>query len=184
MSSTPDLLTAIFAKTALCQSEVHDRQMGFSPLVRRVLVLVDGKRSGAELSVFLVGKGDIQVLLSESLDRACIEIVAQAASAPRKTPVAVAPAGPSSGFGPEIEGLPPAETRTTQDNDMARHFMINTINAIMGHNTRISLVNQLYEALSTEDLRRVHHAWGRDMADHRVGVRRLPEFKEKLYKVL
>lgn len=189
MSSAPDLLSAIYAKTALGQSEIHDRQMGFTPLVRRVLVLVDGKRSGAELSVFLVGKGEIEVLLTELLERACIEIVGQAAGAPRKTPVTVVPSeappgGPPSGFGAEIEGLPPAETRTAQDNDMARHFMINTVNAIIGHNTRISLVNDIFHAQSTEDLRRVHHAWVSSMSSHGVGARRLPELKEKLYKVL
>lgn len=189
MSSASDLLSAIFSKTALGQSEIHDRQMGLSPLVRRVLVLVDGKRSGAELSVFLVGKGEIEVLLGELLDRACIEIVAQAAPASRKTLTTVAepeaPAGgPPSGFGTEIEGLPPADTRSAKDNDMARHFMINSVNAIIGHNTRISLVNDIFHAQSTEDLRRVYHAWVSSMSGHGVGARRLPELKEKLYKVL
>lgn len=189
MSSAPDLLSAIFVKTALGQSEIQDRQLGLAPLVRRVLVLVDGKRSGADLSVFLVGKGEIEVLLGELLDRACIEIVAQAAPAPRKAPATVAepeapPGGPLSGFGAEIEGLPPAETRTAKDNDMARHFMINSVNAIIGHNMRISLVHDIFHAQSTEDLRRVHHAWVSSMSSHSVGARRLPELKEKLYKVL
>ena len=64
MPETIDLNQAVFGKTALGQQEIQSRSLNLSPLVRRVLVLVDGKRSGAELSVFLVGKGEIDVVLA------------------------------------------------------------------------------------------------------------------------
>ena len=64
MPETIDLNATVFAKTAVGQEEIQSRTLGLSLLVRRALVLVDGKRSGAELSVFLVGKGDVEMVLA------------------------------------------------------------------------------------------------------------------------
>ena len=53
--SIPVLLRSIYAKTAQGQQEIASRSLGLSPMARRVLVLVDGKRSGQELSTFVPG---------------------------------------------------------------------------------------------------------------------------------
>jgi hypothetical protein len=84
MSETLDLASAVFAKTAVGQQEIPSRSLGLSPLVRRILVLVDGKRRGGELATFLAGVGDIDAVLKELLERGCIETVSVAKSvAPR-----------------------------------------------------------------------------------------------------
>lgn len=67
----------VFAKTTRGQHEIHHRSLGLSPLVRRILVLIDGHRSGAELSVYLVGKGDIGGVLTLLLEAGCIEAVSR-----------------------------------------------------------------------------------------------------------
>jgi hypothetical protein len=74
--------------------------------------------------------------------------------------------------------------RSAKDNEMARNFMINSINSIMGLHSRISLITDLTAAKTTEELRHVYIAWQASMADHPVGKRRLPELTEKLFKVL
>lgn len=193
MPETIDLSTSVFAKTAVGQAEIQSRSLNLSPLVRRVLVLVDGKRSGAELSVFLVGKGDIEAVLAQLLDIGCIEVVAssarpaRAAAAPAAPAVSeatdVASAGPASVPAP-LDGLPPAEARSAKDNEMARNFMINSVNGIIGQHTRLSLVESIFHAQGTEGLRSVYPAWVATMRDHAVASRRLPELKEKLFKVL
>lgn len=192
MPETIDLNATVFAKTAVGQEEIQSRTLGLSLLVRRALVLVDGKRSGAELSVFLVGKGDVESVLAELLDKGCIEAVARVGKAPSTATPAAAPA-PANGdtapvdiadTGPEIDGLPPAAGRSAKDNEMARHFMINSVNAIIGQNTRVSLVTSIFEAQGTDGLRKVYRAWEASMAGHGTGARRLPELREKLFKVL
>ena len=76
-----DLTTAIFTKTPLGQEEIQSRSLGLSALVRRTLVLVDGKRSGGDLSAFVVGQG-VTAILSELLDKGCIAATAVAAPRP------------------------------------------------------------------------------------------------------
>ena len=88
---------------AVGQQEIQSRAMGLSPLVRRTLVLVDGHRSGAELQVFLVGKGEIQSVLAELLDKGCIEAVARSSKAPAAVAAAASPAALQPAAAPEAE---------------------------------------------------------------------------------
>lgn len=187
MPDTIDLNTTVFAKTALGQQEIQDRSLGLSPLVRGTLVLVDGKRSGAELSVFLVGKGDIEAVLAQLLELGCIEAQVRSSKAPAASAPAAAPAPAATASAvahAEPQGLPPADSRSAKDNEMARNFMINSINSIIGQNTRVSLVTDIFHAQGTEGLRTVYHAWSASMSNHGVGAKRLPELREKLFKVL
>jgi 3-oxoacyl-ACP reductase-like protein len=119
-----------------------------------------------------------------------------AAEVPSKAAVpaakAAAPAAPAVSAASEtaapaadaLLGLPAAETRTAKDNDMARNFMINSINSIIGQQMRVSLIHDIFHAGSTEALRTVYHAWAASMAGHGMGSKRLPELREKLFKVL
>ncbi|EWS64532.1 MAG: hypothetical protein Q7U09_20805 [Hydrogenophaga sp.] len=191
MPETFDLTTAVYAKTAVGQQEIQTRSLGLSPLVRRILVLVDGKRSGSELAPFLSGNGDIEEILSQLLAQGCVE--AQARTKPMASQAAAAPAAAATSTATnegvessssEIPGLPSAGSRSAKDNEMARNFMINSVNSIIGQNTRISLVEDIFHAGTTEQLRVVYHAWASSMSNHGMGAKRLPELREKLFKVL
>jgi hypothetical protein len=191
MTETLDLTAAIFSKTPVGQQEIQSRALGLAPLVRRILVLVDGKRSGRDLSAFVSGSDDIEQILGALLSQGCV-----AAEVPSKAAVpaakAAAPAAPAASAASEtaapaadaLLGLPAAETRTAKDNDMARNFMINSINSIIGQQMRVSLIHDIFHAGSTEALRTVYHAWAASMAGHGMGSKRLPELREKLFKVL
>ena len=181
MPDTLDLNTTVFSKTPVGQQEIQSRGLGLSPLLRRILVLVDGKRSGQELAGFVSGGESIQPILQTLLEQGCVQ--AQAGSKTNTVAAAVAPAASAAPVFPLL-GLPPAEVRTAKDNDMARHFMINSINAIIGQHMRISLIHDIFHAATTEQLRTVYHAWSASMAEHSVGAKRLPELREKLFKVL
>lgn len=191
MTETLDLTAAIFSKTPAGQQEIQSRALGLAPLVRRILVLVDGKRSGRDLSAFVSGSDDIEQILGALLSQGCVaaEVPSKAAvpAAKAAAPAASAASAASETAAPAADallGLPAAETRTAKDNDMARNFMINSINSIIGQQMRVSLIHDIFHAGSTEALRTVYHAWAASMAGHGMGSKRLPELREKLFKVL
>lgn len=182
MSETLDLTTAIFSKTPAGQQEIQSRSLTLSPLVRRILVLVDGKRSGSELSAFLSGSGDIEQILEQLMAHGCVQAQAPAKRPPPEKPISAVVEPASAEM--EMAGWPLAESRTAKENEMARNFMINSVNSIIGQNMRISLVHDIFHAQTTEQLRTVYHAWAQSMSNHRMGAKRLPELREKLFKML
>ncbi len=185
MPDTLDLSSAVFAKTDIGQQEIQSRSLGLSSLARRILVLADGKKRGSELAAFLPSADEIHTVLEQLLSLGCLraEANSQPAHAPAAT-TASANAPPGTAPSADLSGLPPADKRSAKDNEMARNFMINSINSIIGQQMRITLVNDIFHAETTEALRAVYHAWAASMSDHGVGKKRLPELRDKLFKVL
>jgi len=187
MADVPsNLTTAIYSKTAQGQQEIQSRSLGLSPMARRVLVLVDGKRSGQDLSTFVPGN-DIATPLTELLSRNCIEAGAHAPQAQvhaQAPAAAAAQAAPLAAAKDELARLPPAESRSAKEIEMARNFMTNTVNTIFGQHNRISLVESIHACRSAEDLRHVYKAWAEAMESNSTGKKRLPELREKLFAVL
>jgi hypothetical protein len=182
--STLDLSRALFVKTALGQQEIQSRALGLNPLVRRLLILVDGKRSFQELGTFVAGH-DLADLLGELQTKGCIEATVLAApSAPsvRATAPQSSPAATPSEKG--FASLPEASTRTAKEVDMARNFMMNTVNTVFQQNTRLTLMEAIAACNSVDDVRRVYPKWVETMSASSIGARRLPDFQEKLFKVL
>ena len=187
MPDTLDLSSAVFAKTEIGQQEIQTRSLGLSPLVRRILVIADGKKSGGELAAFLPNADGIHAVLEQLLSLGCLraEGGSQTASQPTADSVAESSDAASSAASfADMLGLPPAEMRSAKDNEMARHFMINSINSVIGQQMRISLIHDIFHAETTQALRTVYHAWAASMADHGAGKKRLPELRDKLFKVL
>lgn len=177
------LLSRIYAKTAQGQQEIQSRALGLTPLARRVLVLVDGHRSGKDLAAFVPGN-DIEVHLTELLTRECIAAVATAAAAPAPAPAAAAASHPHDPFEDELARLPAADTRDAKELEMARNFMTNTVNNIFGHHNRISLLESIHACQSSEALRKVYPAWAYALETNSTGKKRLPELRDKLFAVL
>lgn len=182
MTDELTLTSAVFTKTAEGQQEIQKRALGLSPLVRRVLVLVDGQRTGQELAAF-VGDADIEPILRELLEKHCVEgkaVLRKSAPAP-----AAASSDTATGGGADsLASLPPASARSANENEMARNFMINTVNTIFGQNARLTLIETIARAEGTDGLRMAYLSWQTSMEGDRAGARRLPELREKLFKVL
>jgi hypothetical protein len=188
MLDTQDLTTAVFAKTPLGQQEIQSRSLRLLPLIRRILVLIDGKRSYTDLAVLVPEGSDVGQMIRELLTQGCVQVLS-IAKAPSAASAAPAQAGGATGAAaaPQaraIDGLPPARARTGNDNEMARNFMINSVNAIIGQGLRISLIHDIFHSDTTEKLREVYFAWEASMSNHGMGARRLPELRPKLFKVL
>ncbi len=186
-------LSSSFVKTDVGQREVQTRSLRLGPLARRVLILVDGRRTGQELSSFS-GGGDIASLLGELLRLECIAAVDSAAANDTSVAVAAAAAVAVASVLPDaraaapteddLAGLPPADTRGPKDVEMARNFMTNTVNTIFGHHNRISLIESIHLCQSAEDLRRVFPAWKHALEGQASAKKRLPELQAKLFAVL
>lgn len=186
MSDTLDLTSSVFHKTATGQQEIQSRSLGLAPLVRRVLVLADGKKSGSELGAFVSGGEDIKTILEQLLSLGCLEALVQTKPEASK-PSAAKAESPDGGDDPYLKGLAaltPAEKRTAKENEMARNFMINSVNSIIGQNMRLSLIHDIFHAQTTDELRLVYRHWEQSMSEHGMGSKRLPELREKLFKVL
>ena len=184
MPATLDLPSAVFSKTALGQQEIQSRSLGLAPLVRRILVLADGKKRGDELAAFLPSADELPAMLEQLLSLGCLQAEEPSQPAAAVQTRAAVPSGAAAAPAADLSGLAPADQRKPKDNEMARNFMINSINAIIGQQMRITLIQNISDAKTTEALRAVYRDWEASMSNHGMGSKRLPELKEKLFKVL
>ncbi len=174
---------AVVAKTATGQDEIKTRARGLSPMLRRLLILVDGKRTGQELAAFVNGH-PLDELLDELIQRQCIEVLGSSAE-----PFANAPTAPEQPTA-HVQGeaalmtLPPPESRSALELAMARNFMTNTVNTIFQPNTRLTLLKAIQACQTSAEARAVYPRWAEAMADSTIGAKRLAEFQDKLFKVL
>ena len=175
-----DLTGATFFKTAAGLQEIQNRALGLPALIRRILVLVDGKRSSKELAAFAGGEANIAEVLGQLVAHGCIDV--QGVAKPKPESESVVSAAPDEAG--ELVSLPHAALRSPKDIEMARNFMVNTINSIFGQNMRLSLIKLISNCQSAGELRQVYPEWASMMASVPAGAKRLPELREKLFVVL
>lgn len=173
-----DLSSTVFSKSAIGLQEIQTRALNLPPMVRRVLVMVDGKKSNRELAAFVAGH-PIEAILNQLLEQGCIEGRAVTPAAP------VASAKVAK---PEVDGdlsqLPPPESRSAKDRELSRNFMTNTTNTMFGQNTRLTLIQAIHDCKTVEDLRKVYLSWAETMATSSTGAKRLPELRKSLFQYL
>lgn len=166
----------VFAKTANGQDEIASRSGGLSPRVRRVLILVDGRRTVTELRE-LVAADDLTHTLGALEELGLIE-VHKSGSARGEDLEAVAPLPSITAF----RELP--ATRQSKELEMARNFMINTLKNFCSLYGPISLMSNINTASSHEDLRELYPEWYRLIVDSRSGRRSAENLRKDLLKVL
>ena len=182
-SPMPTADTTVYAKTPAGQHEVQTRSLGLPPMARRLLVLTDGKRTTDELAAFVAGH-DVHALLATLVEHDCIVAVARSEPAPASpAPQAAGPAA-ASAAAVALDALPPPERRTAEQVDMARHFMINTINRLLEQNSRLTLTKAIFDSHDAAELRTHFEAWEAAIGTSWMGRKRLPELRKKLFEVL
>ena len=132
----------VFHKTAKGVEEMEKRCHGLSPKVRRVLIMIDGKRSVDVLREMALAD-DLTHTIGALEEEGFIEVMGIAGAGG----VAPAPAGPLPSITAFKDEPPPVDPMRLQ---LSRNFMANTINAFSGSLGNSSLLERL-EAL----LRRV-----------------------------
>ncbi|MGP1628470.1 MAG: hypothetical protein ACTS5V_00905 [Giesbergeria sp.] len=183
-NTTVDFNSAVFSKSEIGHQEITSRSLGLSPLARRLLVLIDGHRTGVDLAPF-VGDRDLAQYLNELIDRNCVEMKAVPVANVAQAAAPSHPTAPLTSASTDwLAVLPPVETRSAKDLEMARNFMTNTVNSIFGHHNRISLIESIFNSHTSSELRDVYSAWATALETNATGHKRLPELREKLFAVL
>ena len=169
-------MDVVFAKTAKGTEEITSRSGALTPRMRRVLILVDGRRSIATLRE-LVSADDLTHTLGLLEESGFIELGGLAE-----------PDGaivPSDGPLPSITAfreLPAG--RNPMDMEKAKHYMINTLKVFCGQYGPVSLMAAIHGADSHEALREHFAAWYHAIVETRQGRRRAEELRSDLLKVI
>ena len=178
---TLDLVHCVFAKTIEGQQEVKTRARKLPPLLRRLLMLVDGKHTGRELSTYMAGQNVVE-MLNELIKQDCISVVQTAA--PSAVTAASAGADATSTPALSIPFQQPPEGRTAKELEMAQNFMINTINAEFGQHMCLSLIEAISSCESTAELRQLYPSWYQTMNTSHNASKDLPGLVKRLMLVL
>lgn len=144
-----DLSSTVFSKSVIGQQEIQTRSLNLPPLLRRVLVMVDGKKNNSDLAALVAGNS-IEPILNQLLEQGCLEGRPMAPVALPKAPKLAKPQA-----GSDLSHLPPPDSRSAKDRELSRNFMTKTTNTIFGHNTRLTLIQSIHDCKTVEELRRV-----------------------------
>ena len=152
-------------------------------MARRLLILMDGKRSGQELAPMVAGH-DFSDLLRQLFEKNCIEVVNSGAGLNQRkisnTPETALKATPND----PLAALPAAESRSDKETEMARNFMVNTVNMEFGQHMRISVIETIGACKSAQELRQAFPLWHATMGSSRNAAKELNGLQEKLFRVL
>lgn len=182
---------AVYAKTDAGRAEINTRSLGLTPLQRRLLILVDGQRTLAELTLFITGQ-DVPALMAQIEAAGCVAPVASGAHASASRPAAAPSDGVAAATTDLLQAehdlflsrLPPPEQRSAKEVDMAKNYMTNTVNTIYQPYTRLTLLEAIAACRSAQDTRQVYLQWADTLRQSAIGAKRLPEFQTKLAQVL
>ncbi len=167
----------IFAKTDKGLAELTQKSGGLTPRQRRVLIMVDGKRSVEALRE-LLQNDDLQHTLGILEESGFIEIggVQNAAGALQE-----APAGPL----PPIDAFRPMPVPpSTKEMELARNFIQNTLKTFCGPFAHLHIVEAAHAAKSHEELRQQFAPWYHAIVQTRDGKRRAEELRTLLLRVI
>lgn len=166
-------MAVVFAKTPKGQEEVVAKSGGLTPRQRRVLIMVDGKRSVEELRTMLLAD-DLQNTLGLLEE---LELIAVTSAG--GTPVTAAQSlPPITAFSPLPADTDPLRLQ------MARNFMVNTVNTFVGALGASSLLDRLAKADGHAGLRALYDEWYHAIVSSRDGRREAEALRSKLLQVI
>lgn len=167
---------AVFAKTPRGYEEIDTKAGGLTPRQRRVLIMVDGKRTVDDLRAMLQAD-DLQHTLGlleedgfiqiKALINGSIKTLAPEASLPSIT---------------AFTDLPEAHDPLRQQ--QARNFMLNTLNVFVGSLGATSLIDRIENAKGHDGLRELYDEWYHAIIMSREGKREAEALRGKLLKVI
>lgn len=166
----------VFHKTAKGTEEMEKRNHGLTPKVRRLLIMVDGKRTVDALREMALAD-DLSHTLGELEEAGFIEVASIFTAAGS----VAAPAGPMPSITAFLDTPPPNDPMRLQ---MSRNFMTNTINAFAGALGNSSLLEHLETAQDLESLRGHFDDWYQSIVSSRDGRRQAEALRAKLLETI
>lgn len=166
-------MDVIFEKTAKGVAEIETRSGGLTPRMRRILIMVDGRRPVEELRA---------MSLAEDLTRTLGLLEEGGYIAARVTEAVADEGGDDAEAAVVFRPLPdPPDPRELE---MARHFIVNTLRTFCGPMSHIGIVEAAFKARTHAELRAVFGPWSRAIAEVRDGRRRAGELRKRLLNVI
>jgi len=169
-----------YAKADKGFAEIESRAFGLSPKLRRVLILIDGKRNLDALRTML-GLDGIEKLLDDLTSQGFIKKVdahgdAAEVDAPADEGTAAAPVEDV------LAALP--ESRSASEIEKAKNFMINTLVHFHGQYTKLDVMRAVKACETAVQVRAQYPDWVRCMHESRQAEKRLPDLTRQLLAVL
>lgn len=158
-----------YVKTPKGIEEVNQRCHGLGQKERRLLILIDGKRDLSSLGAMLPGH-DVETLFLALADGGFI------------VPLKPAPEEPARASQPARSAVPAPED-DAQRYDMARNFMLNTLNAFVGIGCS-SLIQRIEAAADLDRLRPFFGEWRDAIGLSGDGRKVLPDLEGRLAALL
>lgn len=171
-------MTDLYVKTPKGMEEITQRSHGLAQRQRRLLILIDGKKDGAALLAMLPGEesaSDLQQLLADGFIK-LLEPEQPKASAPSASAVIAAAAKAAQQRAPRPES-------DAQRIEMARNFMLNTLNAFVGI-AASSLITRVESCGNIPSLQEHYIAWRDAINLSSDGRKRLQELEDRLAPLL
>lgn len=170
-------MSELFAKTPQGVAEVEKRAAGLTPRQRRVLIMIDGKRTVDELAAMALIE-DLPGTLALLTEGGLIERVATVAAVAAPAAAVADPLTEAPAFR-EVPATPSA-----RDLDMARNFITNTLRTFCGPATHLSIVEAVHAAKTHEEMRAQFMPWLEAIMETRSGRGRAAELRAELLKVI
>jgi len=166
-----------YAKADKGFTEIESRSFGLSPKLRRVLILIDGKRTFETLKSMLSFEG-LEKMLDELTSQGFIQKVevGDVADTPAQAPM------PEGGLDDALAALP--EHRDAGDLEKAKNFMINTLVHFHGQYTKMDLMRAVKGCGTHAEVREQYADWLRCMHESRQAEKRLGELTQQLLAVI
>jgi hypothetical protein len=169
-------MDAVFAKTTKGQNEITTKSGGLTPRVRRVLIMIDGKKTVDELRAMLQAD-DLQHTLGMLEEGGYIELISD--SAPNNNVTQAAQASKSiTAFSALPESADPVRLQ------QARNFMLNTLKAFVGSLGTTNLLDRIENANGHEGLRLIYDEWYHSIVMSREGRQEAEALRTKLLQII
>lgn len=165
-------MEAIYAKTPKGQDEMANKTSAIAGRVRRVLIMVDGRRGCDELRT-LTGVDDVPLMLEMLSEGGFVEAIAPVVE-PTIAEAAEAP--------PAFRPAPNPPNK--KEMDMARNFIMNSFKTFCGPYAHLDIVEKAHKAATHEELRAQFLPWLAAIRNTRSGAKRLDELAAQLLKVI
>jgi hypothetical protein len=159
--------TSVYVKTPKGIEEMTNRTHGLSQRARRVLIMLDGKRTEADIAEMFPGEG--ATLLSSLITEGFV------------VPLQTEPAKASSPAKAAAKVEPPLND--AQRFDMAKNFMRNTLDAFLG-SMGSGLVSQVSRCTNLDELRPLYQAWRESILLTNDGRKQAADLEKRLAALL
>lgn len=168
----------IFVKTPKGVAEIEQRGGGLTPRVRRVLIMLDGKRTDDDIRAMAL-VDDLEQTLGMLVEAGYIESQTQPEAVAAATATATGAGIVNTVTFREVQDEP-----DPKEMEMAKNYIMNTLKTFCGPMSHLSIYEAVHAAKTHEELRAQFVPWYNAITLTRDGRRRAEDLCADLLKVI